>query len=264
MAQNWTPSSTILTVVLPYVFALLWALYYFLFKRSKKFSREELAPFLTFYDQLTKGATAGFDKEFLRLFHPGFFHTKEREMRDTGLLRAIARGVQDCYGPVKHIDEHVVVHKQSGLSFNCAVLVDFQKVRRVQCQLSWVVRLPSVMKSAQKGSKELHELMISGIRRAPVGSFHVTGFKIVPPKQHEIDFLKYIEIDDFISLGELFVEKLLTKQDTLVDFFVPSLADKYKDAAQRDDLWGGVTRTLAACGGLKESDMDPIFAIAKL
>lgn len=258
LANNWSLASASVAVLVPWSLVLGYVLYYWFFKRPAKLERAALGPFLTFYTLLTNGATPGFDKQLMSVFHPAVFKDGNVEK---GLLRAMARCLTSTFGPVECVPRETVVLKRDGLTVNCVALVDFSKRKQVACHLSWIRRVVSV-KSLQTQEREglvlpgrrfSPEEVVDGIGMAPLGSFHVTGFHVEQRGANTLDVAKYIKPEEFEAFSESFVERLFERPPTrAAQMMLPALQEKHlQDGAKA--LEESIQRAVRAAGGLYRS-----------
>lgn len=259
LANNWSPTSTAVAVLVPWSVVVCFALYYWFFKRPVKAARTALGPFLTFYTLLTDGATAGFDARLMSVFHPLLFRDGNVEK---GLLRAMARCLTGTFGPVVRVPRETVALKRDSMQVNCIALVDFERKKQVTCQLSWVRRTASV-KSVEAREKQgavpvgrafTADEVVDGIGMAPLGTFHVTSFHIEQRGQagklRQLDVLKYLRVEEFEYFGGMFVERFFQRRPVAaVAMMHPALQEKHL-ADKAAALEESIQKVVRSCGGL--------------
>ncbi|KAH9599433.1 hypothetical protein LSM04_001105 [Trypanosoma melophagium] len=222
---------TFLSIGLPWLFLVLYVIYYYYFKRPREFSTTAIAPFLLFMDYLTDGATAGYDKPLMNLFHPELLGNYV----ERGLVRAMVRCLCKRVGKVVHIPRDTAMTKSRGNNVNFIALVDFQYAKQVKCRMSWIWR---------QTRNTIHT------RNGPVRAFYVTGFRVEPVGGKEFDVVEFLCTDDFVPFAESFVEKLFERPPkAAVEMMVPALQERYVndlDKLQRSiQHVCGVTETTA-------------------
>lgn len=258
--HEWTGSSTAVVVLVPWAVLLGMLTYYFFFKRVRKMDRQPLAPMVTFFSALTDGASAGFDQQLLRMFHPALL--KEGQV-ERGVVRAMVRCLCAQFGPVVDIPRDTVVMRRDGLQVNCAALVNFTRCRGVKCQLSWVDRIGSVVPRAPGPRLPA---VIDGVRLVPLHSFHVTRFHVEPKRRDEAyNVLEYLDLEDFEPFAERFVERLFLRPPrAAVEMMVPPLRDRHAGEEALLKLQDSVAAAVAACGGLRDKDVDAVLVEKKM
>ncbi|ORC89607.1 uncharacterized protein TM35_000111410 [Trypanosoma theileri] len=199
---------TLFSITLPWFFLVLYVVYYYI-KRPREFSTTAIAPFLLFMDYLTDGATAGYDKPLMNLFHPELIGNYV----DRGLLRAMVRCLCKRVGKVVHIPRDTAMMKSRGNNVNFIALVDFQYAKQVKCRISWTWRPTGNMLHTKNG---------------PIRPFYVTGFRVEPAGGKEFDVVEFLRTDDFVPFAESFVERLFERPPkAAVEMMVPALQERY-------------------------------------
>lgn len=263
LANSGSYTSAAITLLIPWSLLVAYGLYYWFFKRPCSMSRAAMGPFVTFYTLLTDGATAGYDKPLMRLFHPGMLKDGAVER---GVLRAMTRCLCDRFGKVVAIPRDTVCLKRDGMQANCVALVDFERVKGVTCQLSWVTRLPSVRASerlaqntttstSNTSTSPLERLAaVDGIGMVPLHTFHVTSFHIEPHTHDALDVLQYLQLDDFEHFAEKFVSAIFAQPPrAAIEAMVPALRKRYA-ADEGNQLQCNVQMVVRAAGGMREVD----------
>ncbi|KAH8605795.1 hypothetical protein ERJ75_001601600 [Trypanosoma vivax] len=210
----------------PWLFVLLYYLYYRK-KRVAELPAEAVYPLQHFLNVVTEGATAGFDRRLMSLFHPQLLG----KTVDRGVVRAMVRGVCERLGQVVSVPCDTVAVKEVGNEAHIIALVNFEHAKGVRCRMSWEWRL----------------------RRKSAMQFHVTAFRIEPPPQMKFDVLEYLNTEDFTYFAETFVERLFQRPPRLaVDMMISSLREKY--SGDLDKLQKSVE---SVCGAPLSGMADP-------
>ncbi|AAZ10247.1 uncharacterized protein TEOVI_000223400 [Trypanosoma equiperdum] len=227
----------IIVSVVPWFVVLLYYLYYRI-KRIGEVPPEVVAPLAHFLEVLTDGATAGYDKELMNLFHPELLTVRV----ERGVVRAMVRWVCDRLGKVTNIMRDAVLVKDDGDEAHIIALVDFEKVQQVKCRMSWKWRHTT-------GAAPRNQ---SSAKTEVSKRFFVTAFRFEPHTEVKSDVLQFLKTDDFIPFAEKFVERLFERPPkTAVEMMVPSLKDKY--ISNLDKLQGDVR---GVCGPLLGGSVD--------
>ncbi|KEG13260.1 hypothetical protein DQ04_01121150 [Trypanosoma grayi] len=205
---------TLACVVMPWVLLLLYLAYYY-YRRPRELSASAVAPFVLFMDYLTDGATAGYDKPLMSLFHPELLGN----VVERGLVRAMVRCLCKRLGKVTHIPRDTAMIKSKGNQVNFVALVDFQCAKQVKCRMSWVWCPP----------KELLHTKTGFMRR-----FYVTGFRVEPQQGEDFDVLEFLRTEDFVPYAERFVEGLFERPPrAAVGMMIPALQKRYVDDLEK-------------------------------
>lgn len=246
-----------LFVAVPWICLGLFAAYHFFRQlRARRHATPAiLHPICHFYSLLTSGATAGYDKEIFQLFHPSLMGKA-----DKGLIRGMMRYMHYLVGPLVEVPPETVVVKQDGLQVNTMSLIHFEKQRNVRCQLHWIMR-PAL---ARGDFQRLGEAM----------PFHVMSFHVdVPPnlkrnprgglpsvpEGEELTVMDFIDLNDFLPVGEKFVQGLLRPDfsEDFVQLLVQPLSESYqKEMTKQEKLKDSIQATIQAAGRFKGNDPD--------
>ncbi|RNF12656.1 hypothetical protein TraAM80_00200 [Trypanosoma rangeli] len=210
---------------------LLYYLYY-VFKRPREVAASTIAPFLIFMNHLTDGATAGYDKPLMSLFHPELLKDVER-----GLIRAMARCLCKHFGKVVHVPRDTAMLRSRDDDVSFVALVDFQHVRQVKCRMSWRWCPPKGVYFAMPVAQR---------------HFQVTGFHVEPQSMVQFDVLEFLHTEDFVPFAGSFVEKLFERPPkAAVMMMAPPLQERY--LAELEKLQNSIQRV---CGSAPESRPD--------
>lgn len=245
LLEDETTQRGVVLVVVPWLVLLLYAAYHYLFGfGAKKSNAAEttIQPFIHFFSTFTSGSTAGYDKDVFELLHPSLL-----QKVDKGIVRAMMRYLHSTLGPCSSVPKETVLVRQDGLQLNAVALVNFEKARNVKCQLHWVIR-PSVAQG---------ERNFDGSVRFHVMSFHVD---VPPSKGDALTVVNFLQLDDFVSVGEQFVAGLFdsARRQEMVQLMLPSMRSAYEgeDNAKLAGLAMSMQKTLQAAGQLKGGEFD--------
>ncbi|CCD16053.1 unnamed protein product [Trypanosoma congolense IL3000] len=214
-----SPAGTIFVFVFPWFGVLLYYLF-FLTKRVKEVPAAVVEPLTHFLDLLTEGASSGYDKRLMNLFHPDLLAAAVHR----GVVRAMARCVCTKLGKPVNIPRDTVLVNYDGENNHIIALVDFEKEQQVKCRMTWRDCAGSKDKPPQRGP------LSAEVRQ----QFHVMAFRIEPHKKINFFTEKFLCAEDFIPFAEKFVEQLFDRPPVAaVEMMHPSLREKHIDSIDK-------------------------------